>query len=207
VLREFGGCEIAMMAGAVLGAASSAATGAHRRLHRFGGGLGGDPAEPAARDYCVFAHRSAERGHRGCWRRSAPSRCWTLDLRLGEGTGALLALPLVRAAARLLTTSPASPTCWRAGSDMLRGQLQIKLLACAIQFLTRLPPRHWRDFRSRTGSRAPRAIFRWSARSWADLSAAALSAGGRGLERLDRGCAGHRGRDADHRRLSRRRLG
>ena len=58
---------------------------------------------PAARDYCVFAHRSAERGHDIALVGLCAKPLLDLGLRLGEGTGALLAVPLVRAAARLLT--------------------------------------------------------------------------------------------------------
>jgi NaMN:DMB phosphoribosyltransferase len=58
-IREFGGLEIAMMAGAVLGAASQ------RRpaLISSAAALAAIRLCPAARDYCVFAHRSAEKDH------------------------------------------------------------------------------------------------------------------------------------------------
>ncbi len=103
VLREFGGLEIAMMAGAVLGAASQ------RRPVLIDGFISGAAALaairlcPAARDYCVFAHRSAEKGHDIVLAALEAQPLLDLGLRLGEGTGALLAVPLVRAAARLLT--------------------------------------------------------------------------------------------------------
>jgi nicotinate-nucleotide--dimethylbenzimidazole phosphoribosyltransferase len=103
VLREFGGLEIAMMAGAVLGAAS------RRRPVLIDGFISGAAALlairlcPAARDYCVFAHRSAEKGHDIVLAALGAKPLLDLGLRLGEGTGALLAVPLLRAAARLLT--------------------------------------------------------------------------------------------------------
>ena len=103
VLCEFGGCEIAMMAGAVLGAA------AERRPVLVDGFIAGAAAlaairlAPAARDYCVFAHRSAERGHARLLEAVGAEPLLTLGMRLGEGTGAVLAAPLLRAAARLLT--------------------------------------------------------------------------------------------------------
>ena len=117
VLSEFGGLEIAMMAGAVLGAAS------RRRLVVIDGFISTAAALvairlcPAARDYCVFAHRSAEKGHDIALAALGAKPLLDLGLRLGEGTGALLAVPLVRAAARLLPTSPTSATCWPALSD------------------------------------------------------------------------------------------
>jgi nicotinate-nucleotide--dimethylbenzimidazole phosphoribosyltransferase len=103
VLHQFGGLEIAMMAGAVLGAASQ------RRPVLIDGFISSAAAlvavrlDPAARDYCVFAHRSAEKGHDILLGALDAKPLLDLGLRLGEGTGALLAVPLVRAAARLLT--------------------------------------------------------------------------------------------------------
>jgi nicotinate-nucleotide--dimethylbenzimidazole phosphoribosyltransferase len=103
VLTEFGGLEIAGMAGAILGAASQ------RRPVIIDGFISSAAALlavrlcPAARDYCVFAHRSAERGHDIVLEALDAKPMLDLGLRLGEGTGALLAVPLVRAAARMLT--------------------------------------------------------------------------------------------------------
>jgi nicotinate-nucleotide--dimethylbenzimidazole phosphoribosyltransferase len=103
VLAEFGGLEIAGMAGAILGAASQ------RRPVIIDGFISSAAALlavrlcPAARGYCVFAHRSAERGHDMVLNALDAQPLLDLGLRLGEGTGALLAVPLVRAAARMLT--------------------------------------------------------------------------------------------------------
>ncbi len=103
VLREFGGLEIAMMAGAALGAA------AQRRPVIIDGFISSAAAlvavrlAPATRDYCVFAHRSAEKGHEIVLAALQARPLLDLGMRLGEGTGALLAVPLVRAASRLLT--------------------------------------------------------------------------------------------------------
>ena len=57
---------------------------------------------PQARHYMVFCHRSAERGHRLLLEHLNARPLLDLDLRLGEGTGALLAWPLVQSAARLM---------------------------------------------------------------------------------------------------------
>jgi nicotinate-nucleotide--dimethylbenzimidazole phosphoribosyltransferase len=103
VLAEFGGCEIAMMAGAVL------ETAARRRPPLVDGFIASAATlaairiAPAAFDYCVFAHRSAERGHELMLRALGARPLLDLGMRLGEGTGAVLAAPLLRAAARLLT--------------------------------------------------------------------------------------------------------
>lgn len=98
VLARFGGFEIAMMAGAMLAAAR------HQMLVLVDGFICGAAALVAARfapaflDYAVFCHASAEAGHRVQLEALAARPLVTLDLRLGEGTGAALAWPLVRAA-------------------------------------------------------------------------------------------------------------
>jgi nicotinate-nucleotide--dimethylbenzimidazole phosphoribosyltransferase len=102
-LAEYGGFEIAMMAGAMLGAAAA------RRLVIVDGFIAGAAAlvalaeAPAVRENLVFAHRSAERGHAAVLAHLRTEPLLDLGLRLGEGTGALLAWPLVRAAAAMLT--------------------------------------------------------------------------------------------------------
>ncbi len=103
VLSEFGGYEIAMMAGAVLGSAMG------RRPVIIDGFIATAAAlvalrlQPAARDYCVFSHRSAERGHALLLEALGAKPYLDLGLRLGEGTGAVMAVPLLRAAAGILT--------------------------------------------------------------------------------------------------------
>jgi len=103
VLAEFGGYEIAMMAGAVLGAA------AQRRNVIVDGFISTAAAlvairfRPEALDYCVFSHLSDEQGHRIMLNALGVRPLFDLGLRLGEGSGGVLAAPLVRAAARLLT--------------------------------------------------------------------------------------------------------
>ena len=57
---------------------------------------------PAITDYCVFAHRSEEAGHIAQLRHLNASPLLDLGLRLGEGTGAALAWPLLQAAVAML---------------------------------------------------------------------------------------------------------
>lgn len=102
VLATFGGLEIAMMAGAMLRAAE-------RRMVLMIDGFIVSSAllvaarlQPAVLDYCVFAHCSDEHGHRQLLRQLGGRPLLQLGMRLGEGTGAALALPLVQAAARFL---------------------------------------------------------------------------------------------------------
>ena len=101
-LAALGGFEIAMMAGAMLQAASE------RRVVLVDGFIAGASAlvalalAPAVRDYLVFCHRSAETGHRLLLSHLEAKALLELDLRLGEGSGALLAWPLVQSAAGFL---------------------------------------------------------------------------------------------------------
>jgi nicotinate-nucleotide--dimethylbenzimidazole phosphoribosyltransferase len=103
VLSEFGGFEIAMMAGAVIGAAAQRRPAIVDGFIASAGALVAVRLCPAVRDYCVFAHRSAERGHGLVLEAMQAEPLLDLKMRLGEGTGALLAWPLLRAAARLVT--------------------------------------------------------------------------------------------------------
>ena len=57
---------------------------------------------PALLDYCVFGHRSAEPGHVAQLQAMQAEPLLDLGLRLGEGTGAALAWPLVQAAVNFL---------------------------------------------------------------------------------------------------------
>ena len=57
---------------------------------------------PALVDYCVFCHRSAEPGHQAVLDALGAQPLLDLGLRLGEGTGAALAYPLLQAAVAFL---------------------------------------------------------------------------------------------------------
>lgn len=103
VLTEFGGLEIAMMAGAIIGAASAGLPVLVDGFITSAAALAAIRLVPAVEGYCVFCHRSAEQGHRRMLEALDAKPLLALDLRLGEGTGALLALPLARAASRLLS--------------------------------------------------------------------------------------------------------
>ena len=101
-LATFGGFEIAMMVGAMLEAA-------RRRMIVLIDGfivtsalLAAARLEPAVLDYCVFSHCSDERGHRQMLAQLGAQPLLQLGLRLGEGSGCALALPLVQAAVNFL---------------------------------------------------------------------------------------------------------
>lgn len=102
VLATFGGFEIAMMAGAMLEAA------ARRKVLLIDGFivtsalLVAAHLRPAILDYCVFSHCSGEHGHALLLEQLGAAPLLDLGLRLGEGTGSALALPLLQAAAAFL---------------------------------------------------------------------------------------------------------
>jgi nicotinate-nucleotide--dimethylbenzimidazole phosphoribosyltransferase len=101
LLAEFGGCEIAMLVGAVLDAAE------RRHLVIVDGFTVTVAAALAARvapavlDYCVFGHCSQEQAHRALLEHLGVKPLLDLEMRLGEGSGAALALCVVRAAVAL----------------------------------------------------------------------------------------------------------
>ncbi len=102
VLGALGGLEIATMTGAVLEAARQ------RRVIVVDGfiataavGLAAALA-PAVLQRCVFAHCSAESGHDRWLQRLGAEPLLQLGLRLGEGSGAALAWPLLESACRVL---------------------------------------------------------------------------------------------------------
>lgn len=102
VLGEFGGFEIATMAGAMLAAAERGVLLLIDGFIVTSALLVASRIAPAVVDYAVFCHRSAEPGHLAQLRDLKADPLIDLGLRLGEGTGAALAWPLVRAAAAFL---------------------------------------------------------------------------------------------------------
>lgn len=101
-LAAYGGFEIAAMAGAMLGAARA------RRIVLVDGFIASAAAlaairmEPSVQAHLVFAHRSAEQGHAALLEALGAAPLLDLGLRLGEGSGALLAWPILRASAAML---------------------------------------------------------------------------------------------------------
>ena len=102
VLATFGGFEIAMMAGAMLKAAELRKVLLIDGFIVTSGLLAAARLQPAILDYCVFAHASSENGHRLMLDALGAEPLLQLGLRLGEGTGSALALPLLQAAANFL---------------------------------------------------------------------------------------------------------
>jgi nicotinate-nucleotide--dimethylbenzimidazole phosphoribosyltransferase len=101
-LRQFGGFEIAMMAGAMTAAASAGRIVVVDGFISTVAAIAAIALKPVTRACCVFAHCSAEPGHTALLAHLQVKPLLELDMRLGEGTGAALAIPLVRAAELML---------------------------------------------------------------------------------------------------------
>jgi nicotinate-nucleotide--dimethylbenzimidazole phosphoribosyltransferase len=103
VLAKVGGFEIGGIAGVVLAAAAQRKPVVVDGFISTAGALIAQGICPAAADYIVAAHRSVEQGHRAMQQHLGKEPLLDLRLRLGEGTGAALAMHLVEAAQRILT--------------------------------------------------------------------------------------------------------
>lgn len=101
-LTEYGGFEIAMMAGAMMGAAEARRVVIVDGFIATAAALCARQINPGCERAFVYAHKSAEAGHAVLLQALGAKPLLDLDLRLGEGTGALLAFPLVKAAAAML---------------------------------------------------------------------------------------------------------
>ena len=102
VLAKVGGLEIAGIAGIVLGAAARRIPVVVDGFISTAGALVAVGLAPAARAYIIAAHNSVEIGHQAMWNRLGMIPLLDLQMRLGEGTGAAIAMSLVEASARIL---------------------------------------------------------------------------------------------------------
>jgi nicotinate-nucleotide--dimethylbenzimidazole phosphoribosyltransferase len=101
-LAAYGGLEIAVMAGALIGAAAHRAPVLVDGFIASAAALVALRARPEAAPYAVFSHWSEEPGHKLLLEAMGARPLLDLNLRLGEGTGALLAHPLLKAACAML---------------------------------------------------------------------------------------------------------
>jgi nicotinate-nucleotide--dimethylbenzimidazole phosphoribosyltransferase len=101
LLSEVGGFEIGMLAGIVLGAAARRLPVVVDGFITSAAALLAQRLAPDAIGFCIAAHVGAEPGHRIALEKLGLRPLLALELRLGEGSGGALAIPLVRAAARI----------------------------------------------------------------------------------------------------------
>ncbi len=103
VLARVGGFEIGGIAGLFIGAAALRKPVLVDGFITTAGALIAQAIAPCSTDFMIAAHASAEPGHRMALAKLGKRPLLDLGTRLGEGTGAALAMNLVEAAARLLT--------------------------------------------------------------------------------------------------------
>jgi nicotinate-nucleotide--dimethylbenzimidazole phosphoribosyltransferase len=102
ILQHVGGFEIAMMVGTCLRAAELNMLIVIDGFITTAALLLAKSMNPSVQDFCVFAHTSGERGHQSMlqWLDARP--LLDLGMRLGEGSGAAMAFPLIRSAIAFL---------------------------------------------------------------------------------------------------------
>lgn len=114
VLMKIGGYDIAGIAGMILGAAVNQTPVVVDGFISTAGALIAKGLCPSAADYMIASHQSQEPGHQMMWQTLMMRPLLNLDFRLGEGTGAAVAMHLVECAARcmndMLTFEEASIT-------------------------------------------------------------------------------------------------
>lgn len=103
VLAKVGGYEIAGIAGLVIGAAANRKPIVVDGFISTAGAMIACSLEPFVKDYIICAHRSMEQGHAAMQEKIGCRPLLDLNLRLGEGTGAALAMNLVEASVAILT--------------------------------------------------------------------------------------------------------
>ncbi|MBI2852617.1 MAG: nicotinate-nucleotide--dimethylbenzimidazole phosphoribosyltransferase [Chloroflexi bacterium] len=103
VLSKVGGFEISGIAGLILGAAYHRIPVVIDGLISSAGALAAKNLAPSAVDYMIAAHQSVEPGHQYMLEALGLKPILNLDLRLGEGTGAALAMHIVETSSRVIS--------------------------------------------------------------------------------------------------------
>ena len=102
VICKVGGFEIAGLAGVIIGAASKRVAVVIDGFISGAAALIAAGLVPAVKQYLIASHRSVEIGHQAALNKLGLHPLFDLNLRLGEGTGAVLAFPLIEASTRIL---------------------------------------------------------------------------------------------------------
>ncbi|MBF0627744.1 MAG: nicotinate-nucleotide--dimethylbenzimidazole phosphoribosyltransferase [Magnetococcales bacterium] len=109
VMRRLGGFETAALCGAYVTCGQLGLTAIVDGFCASVSALVAITLHPPLKPWLIFGHRAAEPGQYAIFRSLDTRPLLNLDLRLGEGTGALAALPLIRTACSLLKTTPPDP--------------------------------------------------------------------------------------------------
>jgi nicotinate-nucleotide--dimethylbenzimidazole phosphoribosyltransferase len=102
VLGKVGGFEIAGIAGLIVGCAGHRIPVVVDGFVSTAGAMIAAALNPGTREYLFASHRSAEVGHPFMWEYIGQKPILDLSLRLGEGTGAALAMPIIEASVKVL---------------------------------------------------------------------------------------------------------
>jgi nicotinate-nucleotide--dimethylbenzimidazole phosphoribosyltransferase len=102
ILRHIGGLEIAMMAGAILQAATLNMVILIDGFITTAALLLAAMEDPTVKDHCVYSHTSGEKGHQRMLHHLNARPLLDLGMRLGEGTGAAMAYPILQSALAFL---------------------------------------------------------------------------------------------------------
>lgn len=100
-LSALGGLEIAGICGLCIGAAARRMGVVVDGFISTAGALVAMRLNPTIKDYLIFSHRSSEKGHSAFFEQGGVRPLLDLDLRLGEGTGAVLAMQLIENSIRI----------------------------------------------------------------------------------------------------------
>ena len=103
LLSKVGGFEIGVLAGVILGTAMMRRAVVVDGFISSAAALVANAVSPVSKEYMFGSHVSAERGHRAALSALGLSPLFDLGMRLGEGTGAALAMPLIESAAATLS--------------------------------------------------------------------------------------------------------
>ena len=103
LLAKVGGFEIGVLAGVIIGGAMMRRPVVVDGFISSAAALVANALCPASRDFMFGSHLSAERGHRAALSALELEPLFDLGMRLGEGTGAALAMPIIEAAAATLS--------------------------------------------------------------------------------------------------------
>jgi len=102
IIRRFGGFEIVMMASAMLEAARHGCAVLVDGFISTAAFLIAHAIDPLIKDHTIFSHVSAEKGHRAVFAAINADPLLSLGMRLGEGSGAALAIPILRSACAIM---------------------------------------------------------------------------------------------------------
>ena len=117
LLAKVGGFEIGGIAGVIIGAAALRKPVVIDGFISTAGALIAHSLVPQVKDFIFAAHKSVEQGHRIMMEHLGCQPLLDLNMRLGEGTGAALAMPIVEAAGRILQEVATFEEAAVAGAD------------------------------------------------------------------------------------------